>query len=150
MNEEWRIINDYLEYEVSNLGQVRRNGKVLKPRIDTRGYYVVSLWKQNQGKTKSIHRLVAETFLPNIDNKPCVDHIDRNPTNNTVTNLRWVTYSENNLNTCHRDNPLFGITFDKTRQRYRVQIGLRVTQKFYGRYDTLEEAVQVRNRVLNL
>ena len=49
-------------------------------------------------KNYLVHRLVAETFIPNPENKPCIDHIDRNRLNNNVSNLRWVTVKENNLN----------------------------------------------------
>lgn len=147
MNTEWRIITDYPEYEVSNLGQIRRKDKVLKPKLNTKGYYGVDLWKQNQRKRKRIHRLVACAFLPNIDNKPCVDHIDRNRTNNEVSNLRWVTYSENNVNKLRRE--LFGITWKKSHKQYQVRFGLRTNQKHYGYYKTLEEAIQVRDTVLD-
>lgn len=58
------------------------------------GYHKIHYHK----KPYYVHRLVAETFIPNPENKPCVDHIDRNPANNHVDNLRWVTYSENNYN----------------------------------------------------
>ena len=68
--------------------------------------------KQNKGylsisidrKQYLVHRLVAETFIPNPDNKPTVDHIDRDPHSNAVANLRWATYSEQNKNTIQYDN----------------------------------------------
>jgi len=149
MNEEWKPITDYPEYEVSSLGQVRRNDRILKLR-NTRGYHRVVLYKNNESKSKQVHRLVALAFLPNPENKSQVDHIDRNRTNNMVTNLRWVTCSENCLNTCRRDNPLLGISWKKTHKQYQVQFTLNQKTKSYGLYKTLEEAVQVRNRVLNL
>ena len=55
------------------------------------------------GKNHRVHRLVAETFIPNTEEKPEVDHIDRCPTHNNVQNLRWVTSSENHRNTSHND-----------------------------------------------
>lgn len=51
-----------------------------------------------KGKTYYVHRLIAETFLPNPENKPFIDHIDRNRANNDVSNLRWATAQENCLN----------------------------------------------------
>lgn len=142
MQEEWRPILDFPNYEVSNLGQVRRNNKIRKPQIN-KGYYVIAIWKNNKQTNKYIHRLVAETFIPNPDNLPIVDHIDRNVTNNVVSNLRWVTKSENGLNTDRRDKELFGIMFDKRINRFCVNIS-------FGSYLTLEEAKEVRDSILNL
>lgn len=76
-------------WEVSNYGNVKRNNEPYQPKIHC-GYYYF-------GNTL-LHRAVAELFIPNPDNKPCVDHIDTNKLNNRADNLRWVTYSENNLN----------------------------------------------------
>lgn len=59
------------------------------------GYLTVSLWKDNVGKTKYVHRLVAETFIPNPHNLPEVNHIDANRQNASVTNLEWCTRSGN-------------------------------------------------------
>lgn len=96
--EEYKKI--FGRYEVSSLGNVRNSqtGKVLKPIKDRYGYYVVCLPYEGKNHFKKIHRLVAEAFCENQDNKPCVDHIDGNRTNNVYTNLRWVTCKENTNN----------------------------------------------------
>ena len=69
-------------------------------------YYTVHLHKNGIRTNKDIHRLIAETYLPNPENKPLVDHIDRNKANNTLSNLRWVTYKENAINTNKKDKIL--------------------------------------------
>ena len=104
--EEWKPIKDYEGlYEVSNLGRVKslnykRTGKekILKNIECRNGYLAVSLTKLGKQKVFYIHKLVAEAFIPNPENKPCVDHINTIRTKNEVTNLRWVTYEENNNN----------------------------------------------------
>lgn len=65
----------------------------------SQGYLCVAV----MGKQIYVHRLVADTFIPNPENKTFIDHIDRNPTHNNVENLRWVTRSENNRNRSAND-----------------------------------------------
>lgn len=107
--EVWKSIVGYEGfYEVSNFGRVRslpengtpgrfNNGKIKIPQ--KRGKYLfVRLYKNTKGKAFSIHRLVAEAFIPNPYNLPVVDHIDTDCHNNFASNLRWVSHSSNSRN----------------------------------------------------
>lgn len=98
MKELWKDIKDYEGiYQVSTLGRVKRvkTGRILKPFKHLKGYLLINLCKNNIAYTKTIHRLVAQTFIPNPENKPQVNHIDEDKTNNMVSNLEWVTAEEN-------------------------------------------------------
>lgn len=102
MTEEWRKIEGYPNYSVSNLGRVRndKTGRFLSQAKSghRRSYLHVCLF-QGSGhasrKTINIHRLVADAFIPNPDSYPEVNHIDGNGFNNIVSNLEWVTHTEN-------------------------------------------------------
>ena len=119
MEEIWKPIKGYEGlYEVSSFGNVRsldrtilviRNGmqyycpikgKLLRPLVKRHGYLGVQLYGRGGHKTRglkgfSVHRLVAETFIPNPNNLPEVNHIDEDKTNNRVDNLEWITHIEN-------------------------------------------------------
>lgn len=112
MKEIWKDIEGYEGlYQVSNLGQVKslertiivKNCKQSKtypecikiPFPNKKGYLRVQLYKNNKRRNLRVHRLVALAFIPNPDNKPKVNHIDGDPTNNVVSNLEWVTGEEN-------------------------------------------------------
>lgn len=92
INEIWKQYKD-TNYEVSNLGNVRniKTGRVLKPAKHGLGYLHVVLCKNGKHKTITVHRLVAETFIPNPDNLPEVNHKDEDKTNNCIENLEWCT-----------------------------------------------------------
>lgn len=99
MIEEWREVPGYEGlYEVSDLGRVKniKTGRILSSAEAGNGYIVVNLSKNGIAKTVNIHRLVAEVFIPNPQNFPCVNHKDETPTNNAVGNLEWCTYEYNN------------------------------------------------------
>lgn len=100
-SEEWRKISGWDNYEASNLGNVRnsKTGRILKPSSKG-GYLSVGLSSKSMKKTKSIHQLIAKTFIYNPENKPQVNHIDKNRSNNNVNNLEWCTSLENNLHKC--------------------------------------------------
>ena len=107
MEEEFRDVKGYEGlYQVSNIGRVKSLGNgnstcpyFLKERIlsttKRRNYLAVTLSKQGKRKMYSLHRLVAETFIPNPNNYPCVNHLDENKQNNSVDNLEWCTYKYN-------------------------------------------------------
>ena len=90
-------------YQVSNKGRIkslkRKNvteDKILAPRLDKDGYALVNLRKNNHRTTFKIHRLVAQHFIPNPNNLPCINHKDEDKTNNNVDNLEWCDVKYNN------------------------------------------------------
>jgi predicted DNA-binding ArsR family transcriptional regulator len=94
--EIWKDIKDYEGlYQVSNFGRVMglKRNKILKPRINF-GYQIINLWKNNVCKTYRVNRLVAETFIPNPENKPEVNHLNGKDDNRAIS-LEWCTSIEN-------------------------------------------------------
>lgn len=97
MEEHWKQIKDFPNYNISSFGNVKNNltDKILKPCLKS-GYYHISLVNNKIKKTLKIHRLVAVYFLENLENKSEVNHKDKNKLNNTIDNLEWMTKKENN------------------------------------------------------
>jgi hypothetical protein len=96
------------------------------------GYYTVYVDKSN----KLLHRLIAETFIPNPDNLPCVNHKDGNKLNNSVDNLEWVTYSENNIHARKMGlNPYNVLYGEQSRHHKLTQDNVDYIRKFYKKYD---------------
>ena len=95
----WKECKSCNLYLVSDEGEIKRkdSDKVLKQKLDKNNYLNVglSMGSKNHTKHRFVHRLVAEAFIPNPENKPLVRHIDGNPVNNCVENLKWVTAKEN-------------------------------------------------------
>ena len=118
--EEWRDIKGYEGiYQVSNLGRVKSligiEEKILKPwcRGKNKYYRCVGLCKNGIRIKYDIHRLVAETFIPNPNKLPCIDHINTISTDNRVENLRWCTLKEN------MNNPITKEKCSKSRIGYK-------------------------------
>lgn len=99
MNEIWKDIKGYEGlYQISNLGRIKiiKNGKIKKMSSIPKGYLRTGLTKNKKTKYYYPHRLVAEAFIENYANLPCVNHKDNNPKNNKVDNLEWCSYKYNN------------------------------------------------------
>ncbi len=90
----WKSINDFIS--VSNHCDVKSHGKLLKGEICKNGYKRMHVSHNRCDYKFLVHRLVAEAFIPNPENKPCINHKDGNKLNNHVSNLEWCTHSENN------------------------------------------------------
>lgn len=104
MQEIWKDIPGYEgKYQISNFGNVMslhfrssNKKKILKPiKKNNYGYLQVNLSKNGKHKITMIHRLVAKAFIPNPENKPVINHLDSNPSNNRADNLEWCTQQEN-------------------------------------------------------
>lgn len=125
MEEVWEDIPGYLGFYASNLGGIKNGltGKIRKFSL-SHGYHVVNL---DNIRNQFVHRLIALTFLPNPENKPQVDHIDGNPLNNNLNNLRWATVEEQAVNKCKRknvgNNPHWskykGVIWDKEKNKWQ-------------------------------
>ncbi len=151
--EEWKKVKGYEGlYEVSNLGRIKsiqrkvksRNGRnrplaerILKQMKDTHGYNIVSLSKDGIRKTFNTHTLVARSFIGSKPDGLVVDHRDNDKSNNSHSNLRYIT---------QRQNAYRG--YKKSRNVYKVDIGYRVQFriegkiKYFGHYKTEEEGIE--------
>ena len=145
--ELFKPVDGYDNYLVSNFGNVKnsKTNRILKPGTHPKGYKLVDLSKKGKSKTFTVHRLVAIAFLENADNKLKVDHIDNNPSNNNIKNLRWATRKDNGYNRGKQKNNTTGfkgVAFNKPLNKYQAKIGINGKLKHLGYFETAEEASQ--------
>lgn len=129
-----KIFNDYEIDENGNVYSYKSN-KYLTPQLDRYGYLYVTI----NSKHYKVHRLVAEAFLDNPDNKPCVDHIDRNKLNNHYSNLRYVTPKENSNN----ENTINHLKI--IGKRYKTEYGKQIINKSGKVFQSIIEASRQTN-----
>ena len=151
INEEWRSIDGYINYQVSNIGRVRnsKTGRILKPACRSRKYLHVQLCYEGNIKNCFIHRLVANEFISNPDNKPMVDHIDGIKDNNVYTNLRYATKSENQLNIpkyITNTSGYKGVCWAKQNQKWLAQINVNNKKIYIGYFTDIIEAAKAYDK----
>lgn len=142
----WKKIKQNSNYSINENGEVRNNttNRIKKPTLNkANGYLMVTLYKDNNPWKITIHRLLAEAFIPNPENKPCVDHKDGNRQNNSLSNIRWATYSDNNS----RFNT-FGVRSEKIKVTYFKELRKK---RGGGHIEWLEEdKVLFFNRIIDV
>lgn len=143
--------NSYLVNELGAIFSLNIN-KELK-QCSNNGYRMVSLSKDNKLKTKYIHRAVAEAFIPNPENKPCINHKNHDTSDNRFQNLEWCTYTENMRfqRKCKfkKTSKYKGVSLFKTKSskssRWAAQIWVNKENKRLGFFKTEEDAATAYN-----
>lgn len=159
MEEIWKDVKGYEGiYKVSNLGMVKRlstevfcrawkkrrvKEKVLKPCINTHGYYALNLSHKNKKAPQRLHRIIASAFVPNPENKKEVNHKDGNKLNNALDNLEWVTHRENGIHAYENGLNYSAKGADNSLSKSVKQFDL--SGKFIKQYGSIHEAARETN-----
>jgi hypothetical protein len=140
MIEIWKDIPNYEGlYQASNLGNIKslnynhtKKEKILKTRLDTRGYEIIELRNKGKRGFHRVHRLVAQAFIPNPDNYPQINHKDENKLNNCVDNLEW----------CDNDyNAHYGTHYNRIKEKlYKPVCQYNLNGVFIKSFNSLSEA----------
>ena len=152
--EKWKIIDDFEDYAISNYGRIylktrritkSKNNRLVKGRLlklnRSKGNYITTpLWNNNGRKNVSVHRLVAQAFIPNPLNKEQVNHIDGNKQNNYVLNLEWCTPSENTIH-AYANNLIHLQGTEKPKARIPIMQIDKQTNEIINKFNSIKEAV---------
>lgn len=153
-------------HEVSNTGEIRNlNGRSVKPWVGTTGYMTIKIYIDGKRKNKKLHRLIAEVFIPNPENKPEVNHIDGDKLNNHISNLEWCSHKENMAHAGEtglikttprtmgqklgKTSKYHNVGWDTSRNKWTAGITHNGKSSVRKRFDTEEEAALFVNYILD-
>jgi hypothetical protein len=148
--EEWKNI-DKSFYSVSSLGNIKNNNtnRLLKSKFDKDGYIYYHININNRQKAFRIHRLLGNYFIPNLNNLPLIDHINNIRNDNRLENLRWISYSNNVVNSlkCKNSSSIYkGVCYLKHRNRFQAYISVNKKQLRIGYFKNEIDAVKAYNQ----
>ena len=153
MTQEWKKLNDYPNYSISNMGQIKndKTGRFLKPSM--KGNYIgANLWNEDKKPNSiAIHRLVALAFIPNENNYNQIDHINRDKLDNRVENLRWCNNGLNQTNKLKRPNTSSkykGVSYNKRDELWYCSIQIKNERKHLGYFKNENEAGLAYNQYI--
>ncbi|WP_245118893.1 AP2 domain-containing protein [Hymenobacter volaticus] len=138
------VFKEYIIYDQGRVFSFRCN-RFMSVSNGTDGYLVINLCHNKEKKQHRIHRLVADTFLPNPDGLTHVDHINRLRTDNCVGNLRWVTAQENQFNRSSSKgstSKYLGVRWNKSRNKWVAQIKVNGKQHHLGYFTQEDDAAE--------
>ena len=154
--EVWKDIEGYDNYMVSSFGNVKNvnTGRILKPSVH-KGYLQVNLYVNNSRTLLTIHRLVANAFLPDAENEEqiMIDHINRQPLDNHYLNLRWVSNKQNQQNRTKQQNTSScykGVYFNKSSQKWHAHIFINGKNKYLGYFETERDGAIAYNKACDI
>jgi len=138
-------------YGITEEGEIYsiKSERFLKPNVDSMGYFRVTLTKDGVKTGKKVHRIIAEILIPNPNNHPLVDHIDRDKRNNSISNLRWGSYAQNAANRPSKPNSSSkykGVYFRKDTNKWEARIQMDWDAKYLGCFKTEIEAAIAYNK----
>ena len=154
--ENWKIIGNFEDYEVSDLGRVRRAtpcmgtkvGKILRPTKTKRRYLQIGMHTQGKYHTELVHRLVAKAFLPNPLNLPEVNHTGRKSDNRAIK-LEWRSKAGHKLDIARRGQWGEGVSLNKTAKKWVAYYNPKPRERVYlGIFKTKKKALEVRRAAI--
>lgn len=156
MKEKWKAIKDFEDYEVSDMGTVRRRlpgkstkvGRILKPMPDKNGYLTIRVTKAGEEKkhTLKVHRLVAQAFIPNPDNLPEVNHTGAND-DNRAKKLEWISRPDHCSDISRRHQIGSGVCFKKSINKWCARKTVATNKRLWlGYFETKEQALKAVER----
>jgi hypothetical protein len=145
MKDKWKAIEGYEGYLISDSGKVKclkfKSERLLKPTPRGNGYLAICLCDKGIKKTLDIHRLVAQAFVSNPANKPCINHIDFDCMNNKAENLEWVTQYENLKHSSSYARVKWKLTYEEKKNIICECLENKETQKAIAKKYNIEPSV---------